>query len=100
MIDLLKRSKAAILRVLLNENQLELLKYADWGYLHEVGWVRSFQDSESIDNLGNPIPWCTYPFISFIMERLNKSMELFEYGSGNSTLFYSQYVKHVISLEQ
>ena len=42
-----------------------------------------------IDKNSNPLPWVTYGFIDFISERLNKSIDVFEYGSGNSTLWYA-----------
>jgi len=40
-----------------------------------------------------------YAVISFLKDRLDKNMRLFEYGSGYSTLFYSSLVKSVVSVE-
>nr|WP_293839978.1 FkbM family methyltransferase [uncultured Arsenicibacter sp.] len=54
---------------------------------------------QAIDNNGNPIPWLTYPLLEFIKPRLNKSMNVYEYGSGNSTLWFSNYVGSIESIE-
>lgn len=69
------------------------------GYLVDTGWIKSFLSKEPLDNNGNPIPWLSYPAIYFLSERLNKNMLLFEYGSGNSIIYYSQRVNKVISVE-
>lgn len=69
------------------------------GFLKEVGWVDSFEKRMPIDEEGNPLPWVTYPFIEFIKERLSGVECLFEFGSGNSTLFYSHYVRKVDVIE-
>jgi hypothetical protein len=68
-------------------------------YLRDVGWFNSFYKRESLDRQNNPIPWLSYPFIAFLEPRLNKTMTVFEYGSGNSTLWFSQRVGKVVSLE-
>lgn len=67
--------------------------------LKDDGWFESFNTKKSIDKNGNPIPWCTYPFIKFIEPRLKKDFTVFEYGSGNSTIWYAKRVKQIISVE-
>lgn len=67
--------------------------------LKEVGWFKSFNTKQSINLHGKPIPWMTYPFLEFVEKRLNNSMKVFEYGSGNSTLWWADQVKQVISCE-
>jgi len=69
------------------------------GYLVDTGWDKSFLSKEPLDRNGKPIPWLSYPVISFLSERLNNNMLLFEYGSGNSTIYYSQNVKGVVAIE-
>lgn len=69
------------------------------GYLCDEGWFKSLDSGEPVDKDGNPIPWFTYPAIDFLKERLNKNLTVFEYGSGNSTLFFAQRVKEIISVE-
>jgi len=40
-----------------------------------------------------------YNMVSFLEQRLTKNLSLFEYGSGNSTLFFAKRVKDVVSVE-
>jgi hypothetical protein len=68
-------------------------------YLTEKGLIRSLGLGQPVDGKGAPVPWLTYPFVDFIVPRLNKSLVLFEYGSGNSTIFFSKHVKKVTSIE-
>ena len=67
--------------------------------LKEDGWFKSYYTKQAVDYAGKPIPWCTYPFIKFIEKRLNKDFEVFEYGCGNSSLWYAERVKSIISVE-
>ena len=76
-----------------------LLSQLHSGYLLDNGWFQSFKNKTSVDKNGNPIPWVTYPFIDFIRERLNKEIDIFEFGSGNSTLFYATKVKSLTTVE-
>jgi hypothetical protein len=76
-----------------------LLAFNDKGYLDEIGWFKAFDSKASVDIEGNPIPWVTYPFIDFIKERIQKQHAVFEFGSGNSTLFYAKYAAIVVSVE-
>lgn len=69
------------------------------GYLKDIGWVDSFIRKMPVDGRGRPLPWVTYPFIDFIEARLNSTMQIFEFGSGNSTLWYADKVKSVVSVE-
>ena len=68
-------------------------------YLDSKGWFRSFYNKQSVDKNGNPIPWCSYPFIAFIQERLSKEMDVFEFGCGNSTHWYASKVRSIKSVE-
>lgn len=78
---------------------LALLSYGHKGYLTDVGWFKAFDSRQAVDGQGNPIPWVTYSFIDFIQNRLHSQLAVFEYGSGNSTLFYAKKVKRVVSVE-
>jgi hypothetical protein len=69
------------------------------GALVEDGWFKSFYSKRSIDSNGQPIPWYTYSFIKFIEPRLKKNFDAFEFGCGNSTLWYAQRVRSVKSVE-
>jgi len=67
--------------------------------LKEDGWFKSYYSKQAIDNSGNPIPWCTYSFIKFIEPRLLDTFDVFEYGCGNSTLWYAARVRSIKSVE-
>lgn len=69
------------------------------GYLKEIGWINSSNRQMPLDEHNNPLPWVTYPFIDFIEERLTNNLEVFEFGSGNSTLWYAGKVRFVTSVE-
>lgn len=85
---------------LLNPDKLKvILSLGFKGYLAEKGWFKAFETKSSVDFNGDPIPWVTYSFIDFIKERITKQHDVFEFGSGNSTLFYSKYAKHVSAVE-
>jgi len=45
------------------------------------------------------IPWFSYAAIDFLENYLRPEMTAFEYGTGGSTLFFSQRVKAVLSVE-
>ena len=76
-----------------------LLSYHEKGYLNSIGWFKAFDSKSPVDGKGNPIPWVTYSFIDFIKPRLNEQQAVFEFGSGNSTLFYAKYTGIVVSVE-
>jgi len=67
--------------------------------IKDNGWFKSYKTKESVDKNGNPIPWNTYPFLSFIEQRLKPEFDVFEYGSGNSTIWYAQKVNSIIAVE-
>jgi hypothetical protein len=69
------------------------------GYFRDVGWINSFKQNLPLDKNNDPIPWLSYPFIHFIDNRLKSTHYLFEYGSGNSTLYYAKKVKFVATVE-
>lgn len=67
--------------------------------LKEDGWFKSFRTKMAVDKKGNPIPWYTYSFIKFLEFRLQADFLVFEYGCGNSTRWFSNQVKSIISVE-
>jgi hypothetical protein len=68
-------------------------------YLEEAGWFRSRSLRLPVDKDGSPLPWFTYASILFLEERIRPDMRVFEYGSGNSTLWWSRRVSSVVSCE-
>ena len=67
--------------------------------LKENGWFVSYKQKEAVDKNKRPIPWCTYAFIKFLEPRLNKNMNVFEFGCGNSTRWYAQLAGKVSAVE-
>lgn len=63
------------------------------------GWYRSFHSERSVDRLGRPVPWYTYPCTSFLETRITRSVRVFEYGAGMSSLWYAERVREVVSVE-
>ncbi len=72
---------------------------ASSGYLRESGWLQSMACGEVVGENGEPIPWLTYPALDFLCERVCHSMAVFEYGSGNSTLWWGERVYKLVSCE-
>ena len=68
-------------------------------HLKDVGWFDSFRLGVPIDGTGKPVPWMTYSSISFLEKRINSNMTVFEYSCGNSTLWWANRVKKLISCE-
>ena len=96
---MLEKIKKVISVVLQPKLFKQFLSMGTSGYLHEIGWIESFNSQIPIDKEHRPLPWVTYSFIDFIVNRLNESMDIFEYGSGNSTLWYATKVNSVTSVE-
>jgi hypothetical protein len=48
---------------------------------------------------GLPLPWHSYRCIAFLVPRVRKKWHVFEFGSGNSTLWWSARVASVTSCE-
>ena len=88
-----------IVQTILNPKRTKfLLSLPFSGYLYDIDWFQSFQSFKPIRK-GEPIPWLTYSFIDFLEPRLSKDLNILEFGSGNSTLFFSCRVKSVFSIE-
>jgi len=94
---------------LLNKEDLELFKLNDStyletnnfgsSYLQDTGWINSAIKKEIVDKNNFPLPWMTYPLIHFLEPRIKKKFKIFEYGSGNSTLYFSDRAEIIYSLE-
>jgi predicted O-methyltransferase YrrM len=52
-----------------------------------------------VDRNSDPVPWITYPAIDFLEPRLRPEMSVFEFGSGNSTLWWAARVSKVTAVE-
>ncbi len=67
--------------------------------LFEYGWLRSRRQGKPVDADGNPLPWITYPCIDFLKQFDYKDKSVFEWGAGQSTLFWAARAMTVISVE-
>jgi len=95
------RTKVSIILSLIKEPKVFkfLISQRHAGYLYTQGWFNSFKSNSPVDKNNKPIPWMTYPFIDFVKARLNGDLTVFEFGSGNSTLFFAERVKQVVAIE-
>lgn len=103
----MSESRSTIQRVLLSIPRpirlvvaplFSLTLYLDSGLL-ESGWFKSWHLMKPVDRNGNPIPWFNYPVIHFLDNRLNPTHDVFEYGSGSSTVWFADRVNRVVSVE-
>jgi len=65
----------------------------------EYGQWKTIKNWECIDKKGEPVPWFTYPAIEYLSHLDLSDFLVYEYGSGNSTLFWFKRVKEVVSVE-
>jgi precorrin-6B methylase 2 len=91
--------KKKILNLFLDSFEERARKFTSSGYLVETGWWKSFEKKQPVDMEGQPVPWITYGAIEFLKTRLDNSMSIFEFGSGNSSLYYAKKVNKVVSVE-
>jgi len=71
-------------------NPKSLLELKKWYFYYKQ------KDKSPLDY---KIPWMTFSAIDYLSNYLKKDMELFEYGSGGSTLFFAERVRKIISIE-
>jgi hypothetical protein len=45
------------------------------------------------------LPWYNFNLINFLDKFLQKDFDVFEYGAGNSTIYYAEKVKNVCAIE-
>jgi hypothetical protein len=67
--------------------------------LLDYGYLRSFKENACVDRMGSPIPWFAYPTIDYLAQMDFREKSVFEWGSGYSTIFWSQRAASVISVE-
>lgn len=69
------------------------------GYLAQVGWFETRARFRALNTENEPIPWFTYPAVRFLEDRLKPEWRVLEFGSGMGTIWWSDKVEEVISLE-
>ncbi len=65
----------------------------------EFAYEKTLDRQVCFDRDGNPIPWYTYPAIEYLSQFDYSDKNVFEYGSGFSSLFWARRARQVISLE-
>ena len=78
-----------LISILADKEEKILIALKKEGYLYDIGWMQSMLTGKIVDRQNKPLPWLTYPFIEFIDNRLNSNLDVFEFGSGNSTFYYA-----------
>jgi len=68
-------------------------------YIRSSGWMRSFVAKSPQDGNGQPIPWIPRPAYLLLEQRILPSFRVFEYGAGNSTLWFASRCESVIAIE-
>jgi hypothetical protein len=63
------------------------------------GQLRTFDTHRPVDNLGNALPWFTYPAIEYLKRFECREWRIFEYGAGQSTAYWSGRGATVSSVE-
>lgn len=67
---------------------------------HIKQFNRWHKDTSSSDStLSRQLPWMTYDAIAFLERTVTPEMNIFEWGSGGSTLFFAKHCKNVVSIE-
>jgi hypothetical protein len=67
--------------------------------LKRYGHSKTIRTKSPISLSGNPLPWYTYPAIEYLDSIDFQQMSAFEFGSGNSTLWWAARVKSLASAE-
>jgi hypothetical protein len=67
--------------------------------LRGLGWARSMKDGAPVDADGCPLPWYTYPALEWLRGFIRPEHSVFEWGAGNSTLWYAKRALNVRSIE-
>ena len=91
-LDIYELSKKLMQRLTSNNY---LMQTGLWG-----SWLLSDENQDFFYDENQEInPWWGRTTIDFLKVRLNKSLSVFEWGAGNSTLFWSKNVGDVVSIE-
>ncbi|KAA5539338.1 class I SAM-dependent methyltransferase [Roseiconus nitratireducens] len=67
--------------------------------IRQSGWIQSIRTSTPCSESGDPVPWMNYSMVELLEERLRKTHDVFEFGSGFSTCFFGQHCRQVVSVE-
>jgi hypothetical protein len=74
-----------------------LVAYGD-AYLKPLGWDKTIV-SQLAEDASGPVPWITYPALRMLDRVVRPHFKVFEYGAGNSSLWWAARVAQVVSVE-
>ncbi len=97
MSQVIRGIKSVVLRILPLSIRRSLKAYKTLSI--DLGHYRTTRDNSCLDENGDPIPWITYPAIDYLKQFDFSDKIMFEFGSGNSTLFWSSRVQRITSVE-
>jgi predicted O-methyltransferase YrrM len=60
-------------------------------------WVSSQREGRS--TMTDEMPWLTYEAIDFLNRYVRKTMRVFEFGGGGSSVYFAKHAGHVITVE-
>ncbi|MEE2659582.1 MAG: class I SAM-dependent methyltransferase [Candidatus Latescibacterota bacterium] len=63
------------------------------------GHVKNFLRQLPVDSCGEPVPWYTYPAIDYLSNLDFSDARIFEFGTGQSTLFWERRAREVIAVD-
>ncbi len=69
------------------------------GLYRQIGWQQSIKRGLPSDQSGGELPWLSYPALAWLDAAFQGAERVFEYGSGNSTLWFSRRASSVVSVE-
>jgi len=67
--------------------------------MRSLGWHQSIGEDRPIASDGNPRPWYTYAALEWLVPRVKRTHQVFEFGGGYSTVWYGQHAGQVITVE-
>lgn len=89
-----------VLRALARILPKPFVVFSTWRILSmKYGHLKSVSQKAAVDAYGQPIPWYTYPAIEYLNGLNFQDIDVFEYGAGNSSLFWSKRARTVVSVE-
>lgn len=68
-------------------------------FVYGTGWMESLRRGYPCKPDGSPLPWMNLSVVSLLEERLGADFDIFEWGSGYSTLYFASRVRSVTSVE-
>lgn len=77
----------------------EYVGQLDAAFDKEYGYRNTFENWKSVDRDNCPIPWMTYGAIFYLQQLDLGQCKVFEWGSGNSSLFFAENAAKVVSVE-